>query len=119
MIRSIKHKGLSEFYLTGRLKGIQAHHAARLRILLTALDAAKEIKDLNVSAGDMSEGSKDTVRYFINIGGKDDFDWMSLKDFLKEVLDLGRDDVFKVDCKETFSFFNTEKEHQEKTTFVF
>ena len=48
MIRSIKHKGLSEFYLTGRLKGIQAHHAARLRILLTALDAAKEIKDLNV-----------------------------------------------------------------------
>ena len=50
MIRSIKHKGLSEFYLTGRLKGIQAHHAARLRILLTALDAAKEIKDLNVPA---------------------------------------------------------------------
>ena len=35
--------------------------------------------------GDMSEGSKDTVRYFINIGGKDDFDWMSLKDFLKEM----------------------------------
>ena len=50
MIQSIKHKGLSEFYLTGRLKGIQAHHAARLRILLTALDAAKEIKDLNVPA---------------------------------------------------------------------
>ena len=50
MIWSIKHKGLSEFYLIGRLKGIQAHHAARLRILLTALDAAKEIKDLNVPA---------------------------------------------------------------------
>jgi proteic killer suppression protein len=50
MIWSIKHKGLSELYLTGRLKGIQAHHAARLRILLTALDAAKEIKDLNVPA---------------------------------------------------------------------
>lgn len=50
MIRSIKHKGLSEFYLTGRLKGIQAHHASRLRILLTALNAAKEVKDLNVHA---------------------------------------------------------------------
>ena len=35
---------------------------------------------------------------------------MKLKDFLKEKLELGRDDVFKVDCKETFSFFNTESE---------
>jgi ATP-dependent RNA helicase DeaD len=31
---------------------------------------------------------------------------MSLKDYLKETLDLGRDDVFKVDVKEGFSFFN-------------
>ena len=44
----------------------------------------KKAKDLNAAPGDMSEGSKDSVRYFINIGGKDDFDWMSLKDFLKE-----------------------------------
>jgi ATP-dependent RNA helicase DeaD len=28
---------------------------------------------------------------------------MSLKDYLKETLDLGRDDVFKVDVKEGFS----------------
>jgi len=44
------------------------------------------------------------VRYFVNIGARDDFDWMQLKDFLKETLDLGRDDVFKVDVKEGFSF---------------
>jgi proteic killer suppression protein len=50
MIKSIKHKGLNEFYLTGKTKGIQAHHAAKLRILLTALNAAKEIKDLRVPA---------------------------------------------------------------------
>jgi ATP-dependent RNA helicase DeaD len=54
------------------------------------------------------------VRYFINIGSRDEFDWMSLKDFLKETLDLGRDDVFKVDVKEGFSFFNTDAEHTEK-----
>jgi ATP-dependent RNA helicase DeaD len=30
-------------------------------------------------------------------------DWMSLKDYLKETLDLGRDDVFKVDVKEVLS----------------
>mgnify|MGYP003667522349 CR=1 FL=1 len=73
----------------------------------------KKAKDLNVSAGDMSEGSKDTVRYFINIGGKDDFDWMSLKDFLKEMLHLEQDDLYKVDVKESFSFFNTDIKHQE------
>jgi ATP-dependent RNA helicase DeaD len=56
----------------------------------------------------------DDVRYFINIGSRDDFDWMQLKDFLKETLDLGRDDVFKVDVKEGFSFFNTDGEHMTK-----
>lgn len=63
-----------------------------------------------------SQTSSDTggaVRYFINIGSRDDFDWMKLKDFLKETLNLGKDDVFKVDVKEGFSFFNTEPEHQE------
>jgi len=73
----------------------------------------KKAKDLNVAQGDMSEGSKDTVRYFINIGGKDDFDWMSLKDFLKGMLQLGQDDLYKVDVKESFSFFNTDTKHQE------
>ena len=52
MIWSIKHKGLSEFYLTGRLKGIQAHHAARLRILLTALDDASSCKTYDTFEGD-------------------------------------------------------------------
>lgn len=56
----------------------------------------------------------DPVRYFINIGARDDFDWMQLKDFLKETLEIGRDDVFKVDVKEGFSFFNTDGEHTEK-----
>ncbi|VXB68269.1 Cold-shock DEAD-box protein A [Flavobacterium sp. 9R] len=54
------------------------------------------------------------TRYFVNIGSRDNFDWMTLKDFLKETLDLGRDDVFKVDVKEGFSFFNTDAEHTDK-----
>ncbi len=60
----------------------------------------------------------DPVRYFVNIGARDDFDWMQLKDFLKETLDLGRDDVFKVDVKEGFSFFNTDGEHTDKVMSV-
>lgn len=58
------------------------------------------------------------VRYFVNIGSRDNFDWMSLKDFLKETLELGRDDVFKVDVKEGFSFFNTDAEHADKVMDV-
>ena len=82
----------------------------------------QKTKNLNVSEGrdDSRESSRDggrdygkssnDTRYFINVGSKDGFDWMKLKDFLKEILDLGRDDVFKVDVKESFSFFNTESE---------
>ncbi|MBE8723794.1 DEAD/DEAH box helicase [Flavobacterium hungaricum] len=58
------------------------------------------------------------VRYFVNIGSRDNFDWMSLKDYLKETLDLGRDDVFKVDVKEGFSFFNTDPQHTDKVMDV-
>lgn len=54
------------------------------------------------------------VRFFVNLGAKDDLDWMTLKDFLRDTLELGRDDLFKVDVKDGFSFFNTEAEHAEK-----
>ncbi|WP_299114390.1 DEAD/DEAH box helicase [uncultured Winogradskyella sp.] len=79
-------------------------------------------KDLGtVDARDGGEGrvSSNDTRYFINVGRKDGFDWMKLKDFLKEKLELGRDDVFKVDVKESFSFFNTEKTMQEKVLAFF
>ncbi|MGB0896812.1 MAG: DEAD/DEAH box helicase [Flavobacteriaceae bacterium] len=76
----------------------------------------KKSKDFN--SGD-ERSSRETpadgsVRYFINVGEKDGYDWMRLKDFLKETLELGRDDVFKVDCKESFSFFNTDEVHKDK-----
>lgn len=64
--------------------------------------------------GERPVSNSDAVRYFVNIGSRDNFDWMQLKDFLKETLDLGRDDVYKVDVKEGFSFFNTDAEHSDK-----
>ena len=53
-------------------------------------------KDLNVEdtrrnegeSGDYGRSSSNDSRYFINVGRKDGYDWMKLKDFLKEVLDL-------------------------------
>ncbi len=58
--------------------------------------------------GSRKGGDSGEVRYFINIGERDGYDWKTLKDFLKATLNLGRDDVFKVDVKNSFSFFNTE-----------
>jgi ATP-dependent RNA helicase DeaD len=73
-----------------------------------------QLRDSDRDSGrDYGKSSNDT-RYFINVGSKDGFDWMKMKDFLKEQLSLGRDDVFKVDVKESFSFFNTENELKEK-----
>lgn len=55
-----------------------------------------------------------TIRYFINLGSRDGFDWKRLKDFLKAMLEMDRDEVYKVDVKENFSFFNTDPEHKKK-----
>ena len=55
-----------------------------------------------------------SVRYFINLGTRDNFDWKRLKDFLVAMLELTRDDVFKVDVKDNFSFFNTELQYKNR-----
>lgn len=50
MIKSFKHKGLEIFFLTGSKEGIQAHHAKKLQLLLTALNNAKDESDMRVPA---------------------------------------------------------------------
>ena len=47
MIRSYRHKGLQRFAETGSKAGIQPTHEKKLRILLTALDAASGPADMN------------------------------------------------------------------------
>ncbi|RXG15627.1 ATP-dependent RNA helicase DeaD [Leeuwenhoekiella aestuarii] len=79
----------------------------------------QKTKDLNIAVkADLKEESGESTRYFINIGAKDDFDWMSLKDFLKETTGLG-DGIYKVDCKDSFSFFNTDTEHKDAILALF
>lgn len=79
----------------------------------------KKKRDIASSSSDYSQAQEgDAVRYFINIGSRDQFDWMSLKDFLRDTLELGRDDVFKVDVKEGFSFFNTDAAHSDRVMEV-
>ncbi len=83
------------------------------------LNYYKKSKDLTMIADGRSSGTSSAptsgaVRYFINLGNKDGFEWMELKDFLRDTLEVGRDDIFKVDVKEGFSFFNTDAELADK-----
>ena len=81
----------------------------------------KNTRDLNAAGGDGDHGhsANGTTRYFINVGEKDGFDWMTLKDFLKEVLELDSNSLSRVDVKENFSFFNTVSEYQDRVLAVF
>tara|TARA_B110000263_G_scaffold248114_1_gene262305 strand:+ start:758 stop:2518 length:1761 start_codon:yes stop_codon:yes gene_type:complete len=87
----------------------------------------KNSKDLNVSsksnfsssASTIKINKKDSTRFFINVGEKDNFSWMTLKDFLKENIDLDKDEVFHVDVMESFSFFNTNNNIKEKVLSTF
>ena len=82
----------------------------------------KKSKDLNTqsnSSHDEGRSNDNSTRFFINIGSKDGYDWMKLKDFLRDTLQLSQDDVYKVDVKDSFAFFNTDVAHKDKVLEFF
>lgn len=48
MIKSFKHKGLKKFFYYGDVSGIQAEHKAKLKVILSAIQATKAVSALNV-----------------------------------------------------------------------
>ncbi len=71
--------------------------------------------DLNQKSGnndfESKGGSGERRRmYYINLGAKDDFDWGSLKDFLRKPTGLGKEDITGVQTFATFSVFRTSDE---------
>jgi len=84
---------------------------------------SRDVRNIDTSSNSRGDsgygGSSDSTRYFINIGEKDGFNWMQLKDFLKENLNLGRDAVSRVDVKDRFSFFNTHSDDTPKVLSIF
>ena len=56
---------------------------------------------------------KDKDRFFINVGARDQYEWTTLKDFLRSFLSLEQDDVFQVEVMKNFSFFSTHKKHRD------
>jgi proteic killer suppression protein len=48
MIKSFIHKGLERFYRSGSSSGIQAKHTTRLRLILSNLDQAESVEDMDL-----------------------------------------------------------------------
>ena len=48
MIVSFQHKGLKLFYEKGNASKLQPQHVSKIRLILTRLDAAKVVEDMNV-----------------------------------------------------------------------
>ena len=49
MIKSFRHAGLEQFFLTGAKRGIQPAHATKLSFLLSTLHAARQPADMNLA----------------------------------------------------------------------
>lgn len=50
VIASFAHKGLERFYRTGNISGVQSIHAAKLRLILSLLDATQTVEGMRLPA---------------------------------------------------------------------
>ena len=71
LIKSFRHKGLERFFKTGTTAGIQAKHAVKLRIQLTALNAAKRPDDMSAPGWELHpfKGADLKGRWAISVNG--------------------------------------------------
>lgn len=70
MIKSFRQKGLEKFFKTGSRAGIQAGHASRLRIQLTALAHATGPGDLNAPGWRLHRLSGDRAGFYaVSVSG--------------------------------------------------
>jgi ATP-dependent RNA helicase DeaD len=79
----------------------------------------QKANDLNVSDKKERPKNEASQRFFINLGARDQFSWMELKDFLRDMLQLGQDDLFKVDVMNSYSFFSVREEFADRVLQTF
>lgn len=48
MIKSFKHKGLERLFVKGSASGVQMDYAPRITLILDAIDAAEQVKELDL-----------------------------------------------------------------------
>lgn len=68
----------------------------------------KQSNSLSKAAPDGKPTKKGTdVRYNINIGSRDDYNWKVLKSFLVDFLSFEKEDIYHVDVMDNNAYFNT------------
>ncbi|MFQ5984587.1 MAG: type II toxin-antitoxin system RelE/ParE family toxin [Alphaproteobacteria bacterium] len=69
MIRSFRHKGLKELFLTGRSSKVRADLQKRALRRLDALDQAVTLKDMNVPGFNFHSLKVRPKRYTVHVSG--------------------------------------------------
>lgn len=62
MIKTFKHKGLKLFFETGSTRGITVSHKTRIKLILTELDGAERIQDMDLAGLDLHSLKGDLVK---------------------------------------------------------
>jgi len=70
MIKSFKHKGLEDFFYSGKKRGINPEHANKLENILDRLNAASEIRDMNYPGSNLHKLTGDKKgQYTVKVSG--------------------------------------------------
>lgn len=70
MIKSFRHKGLQVFFETGKKSGIQTAHASKIERILDRLNAANDLRDMNVPGFDFHPLRGDRKEFYsVHVNG--------------------------------------------------
>jgi len=70
VIQSFKHEGLRRFFESGDISKINPNHARRLRVILTALQAAIDVRNLDAPGFDLHRLTGDKKDFWaVNVSG--------------------------------------------------
>ncbi|MGZ3862906.1 MAG: DEAD/DEAH box helicase [Bacteroidia bacterium] len=79
------------------------------------LEYYQQAPDLNLNPKDGSSGgSSNMTRYFVNLGELDGLHWKFLKDYLADISGLTNHQLFNVDVKKSFSFFEADTKFKDQ-----
>ena len=90
MIRSFRHKGLEQFFITGSKKGILPEHADKIERILDRLDASISPSDMNLPGYRLHElKGQDAGRWSVTVNAnwRITFEFKGQNAFLVDYLD--------------------------------
>ena len=99
---SLSKEDILKKLVTVELDRFYNYYSGKSKIMKTP--SAKEFSNNDLKS---RISKKDEVRYHINIGERDNYDWRSLKDLIKVTLGYTGDEIFHVDMMRNFSFFSS------------